>query len=342
MYKRALEIVLFPVVAAILMLSTHTALASSDSGPRIIVLETMEVPVVVDHSRVFERTIRSLGYSNIQILKGEGKREIAVRRLKDAISSRKPDIVVSIATLASQAAAEVLDGTDIPLVFAVVSDPVGAGLIEKVGEPTGRNVTGRIHSLLRDVKIDLAVRLVGQLITDRPIQFGVVRSDYPASVGDSAALRKTAEKNERVEFIDHQVAYRKIPEGLESMLSDIAEGINAVEEQIDFWWQPVGPIAEVADYTALFNAASKKTVAMANTVNAVRMGALMAATPNFEGAGKEVAHLVQDILNGLDPGDVPVVAPSSFDLAVNLSTALELGIIVPSDILTLATPNVFR
>ena len=262
MYKRVSAIFAFVAIAAFWVQPGSFALANSSDTARIIVLETMDVPVVVDHSRAFEQTMRDLGYSDIEILKGEGKREIAIRRLKNAIAIRKSDIVISIATLASQAAAEVLAGTDIPLVFAVVSDPVGAGLISRIGEPTGTKITGRIHSLLRDVKIDLAVRLVGQLIKVRPIRFGFVHSDYPSSIGDFTALRNLADKNERVEFIAHQLSYRKMPEGLEAMLGDVAIGVEALESQIDFWWQPVGPLAEVSDYTALLEARSNKTVAV--------------------------------------------------------------------------------
>jgi putative ABC transport system substrate-binding protein len=48
------------------------------------------------------------------------------------------------------------------------------------------------------------------------------------------------------------------------------------------------------------------------------------------------------VLNGADPGSIPVVPPDNFDLGINLTTAMKLKIVIPSDLLTMAGERVFR
>lgn len=71
-------------------------------------------------------------------------------------------------------------------------------------------------------------------------------------------------------------------------------------------------------------------------------GGLFMVNPSYKKSGFQVARMVDSILKGAKPGTIPPVPPDDFDFAVNLKTAITLGIVIPSDYLELAGPNVWR
>ena len=345
-WRFAPALVLFMVFLVSAVLSPKASYADINKK-RIIVIETMPVPVVTEHLRWFMTGMKDLGYidgvnADIVVLKAQGDRQRAVTLLKKELEARKPDLVVTFATLASQAAYEVLLGTSIPILFFVVSDPVGAGLIQEIGEPSGTNISGRVFTIFRDIKIDMTMRLVGQIIQDRPVRMGIVHSDYPSSMGDVKALKHLAESRTDIKFHSYKLNYRKMPAGLDAMLSNVVKGIQALESDVDYWWQLSGPLGEVERYTEIILKHSDKPIVYGNTLKSVRMGALLTVNPDFEAGGREAAMMAHSVLEGTNPAGIPVTAPTGFDLGVNLSTALKLGIAVPSDMIALAENHVYR
>lgn len=314
---------------------------------RIVLVESMPVPAVLEHSRWFLQELTELGYEegkNMHLvrLQADGDREKAERLLRRTLAEGNPDIVVSNATLASQVAARVLAGTDIPILFFTVSDPVGAGLIQEEGVPTGTRITGKVYSISRETKIDMAMRLVRQIISDRPVRFGFIHSTYPSSSGDFRTLDAEARKRGDCRFIPFEVVYRPVPDGLEEMLQDVRKGIREMEDQVDFWFEPSGPLGELPQYTRTLLDASSRPVAFGTKLASVKLGCLLHLTPSMEPSGRETAILADAILKGKPPGEIPPTPPSAFELGINLKTALHLGIVIPPDILSLAGNNIFH
>jgi putative ABC transport system substrate-binding protein len=318
---------------------------AEDGEKQVIIIETMPVRAVTEQSRWCVAELTKLGTGtgpppHIKIIKAMGSRNRATSLLKAAVADQKPDVVVTFATLASQAAHEVLGNTDIPIAFFTVSDPVGAGLVKEIGKPTNTNVTGRVFTLDRERKIKMLLRLVKN--RDRPVRFGIIHSDYPSAMGDVKALKQIASTDENVDFISVSVPYRPMPDGLDEMLNDVKKAISTLENRINFWWQPSGPLGEVPQYTDLLISESQIPIAYGNTVMSVKKGALLTLNPDFEAGGKEAAKIVYAILKGANPGDIPVVPPAGFHLGVNLKTALTLGVVIPSDMMMLAEGNIFH
>jgi putative ABC transport system substrate-binding protein len=67
-----------------------------------------------------------------------------------------------------------------------------------------------------------------------------------------------------------------------------------------------------------------------------RAGALMSYGPDFPALFRRAAEIVDKILRGTKPGDIPVEQPTKFDLVVNLNTAKTLSLVIPDKILALA------
>jgi putative ABC transport system substrate-binding protein len=340
-------LLLIRVTFIILTLVTSHSYSQSSSTAQIILLETMPVPVVMEHSRWFINELNAMGYKSgrnldLKVIQANGDKILAKELLREAIAKKYPDLVVTNATLASQAALHILKGTQIPMVFMTVSDPVGAGIIKKIGMSTGTNITGRVHMINRETRINMVMRLIGKTYFQKPIRFGFIHSSYPSSVGDLEGLQSAIRERKDISFVPYEVDYKKVPEGSQKMLIDAAKGIEIIEEKIDFWWEPSGPLGELTEYTQLLLKNSKNPIIMGTKIKSVELGALMHLTPSIEGSGREVARIADAILKGTNPGSIPPLPPADFDMGINLKTAVKYGIIIPPDMLKLAGDNVFH
>jgi len=309
-------------------------------------VETMPVPVVIDHEKFFLDGLAKLGYQIgetliVDKIEARGDAGRAKNELEIYLSLHRPDIVVSFATLASQAANKTLAGTGIPLVFCVVASPVKAGLIEEVGKPTKTNITGLVFSLMRQSKMDLARELLTQPFPDRPVRVGVVHSSYPAAVEDVKKMSVAASRDGGIEFKTYQLEYRAMPDGLDEMLVDVQKGVAVLSPEIDYWWIVPGPLGETMEFSSLL-LESDVPVGLCHTQDCTKGGGLFFVNPNYEESGHQVAGIVDSILKGVAPGSIPPVPPDSFDFGINLKTAIELHIVVPSDFMELAGKNIWR
>jgi putative ABC transport system substrate-binding protein len=68
----------------------------------------------------------------------------------------------------------------------------------------------------------------------------------------------------------------------------------------------------------------------------VEAGGLMSYGPNFTDLFRRAADIVDKILRGTKPGDIPVEQPTKFDLVINLTTAKAIGLKIPESLLLLA------
>ena len=306
----------------------------------------MPVLPVLNHSRAFVDHLARLGYVDgerlaLSVLKPDGDRARAVAMLDRALAAGPVDLVVSSATMASQVARERLRGSGIPQLFYTVSDPVGAGLVPAVGEPSGANLTGKVHSVARRTKIEMVLRLLGRP-PGEPVRFGFIHSSYPSAVGDARLLAAAAETVEGVEFIPHQVEYHPVPEGLPRMLEAVTAAITQLEGRVDYWWQPSGPLGERPEFARLLRDHSRRAIAYGTNLESVRIGALLHVTPQDEATGREAAQLAVAILEGASPADYPVTPPRGVDLGINLASVIELGLVIPSELVELAGDNLYH
>jgi putative ABC transport system substrate-binding protein len=210
----------------------------------------------------------------------------------------------------------------IPIVFAVAGDPVANGLVASLAQPGG-NVTGlalqqaelagKRLELLRDSVRDL--RRVAILVT--PANANVISE------------AKEVEQAARSSGIEVHVVEARSSEALIAGLKGLGRAVQAL-------YVPQDP---------LLNSNRAKVAAMAveerlPTVYSVRehaeAGGLMAYGPNFPDLFRRAADLVDKILRGARPADLPVQQPTKFDLTVNLRTAKALGLQLPPALLARA------
>ncbi len=126
-------------VASCILVVFSTSVCMAEDLKRIILLETMDVQVVRERSHWFQVQMEELGYREgvnmtLSVLKANGNSQLAESLLQAALAEETPELVVTNATLASKAGVKLLQGTNIPQLFMTVTDPVGAGLVEKIYE----------------------------------------------------------------------------------------------------------------------------------------------------------------------------------------------------------------
>ena len=126
--------------------------ARGSESKTVVVLETMTLPFLQETTRAFRESMSEMGYVDgkgvvYRIINANGNSDQARKMLDDALARETPDLVVSIATLASRVARTRLKETPIPQLFAIVADPVGEGFVSEIGQNSGSNITGRTHAI---------------------------------------------------------------------------------------------------------------------------------------------------------------------------------------------------
>jgi putative ABC transport system substrate-binding protein len=213
--------------------------------------------------------------------------------------------------------------SDIPIVMALVVDPVGSGLVQSLARP-GANVTGlsmmtsELNSkrlqLLRDVRRELT-RVAVLWNPDHPFHAKVVQ--------DLTALAPSLS-------MELSSAAVRIPDQLGPAFADLnrskAEALYVVEDPIFF-----------AHRTILLDMASR---ARLPTIHELRRfpeaGALMSYGPDLQDLFRRAAIYVDRIFKGAKPADLPVEQPTKFELVLNLKTARTLEVAIPPTVLALA------
>jgi putative ABC transport system substrate-binding protein len=339
---------------------------SPGGNKRIVILESGKDETVRQHTRWFKAHLHDLGYReggnlDLVVLQAEGDQERAAGLLRKVVTEKRPDVVVTNGLLAAQQGLAVLAPLKIPQVFCNVADPAGWGLIREIGRPTESGLTGVAFAIDRQTEIDLAMRLAGQVVSGRPVRLGYIHGNDEAALADLRALSAIASARRDIVFlsyppepgtVDSEPASEPAAGPGEndapgSFLVDAA--INALNDQVDFWWEPAGPSWQAEgssgpaeEFPRLLLERAFRPILMGAGPVRVQQGALLSITPSVEASGRETALLVGRILGGAEPGALPSLRPESFDLALNLTTAINLGIAVPVDILELAGERLYK
>jgi ABC-type uncharacterized transport system substrate-binding protein len=160
---------------------------------------------------------------------------------------------------------------------------------------------------------------------------GLRRMAILLNVGNANAVLELGEIQAATRTLGLAVATSEIRRA-----EDIVSAFEALKGRAD-------AIYVVADPLVFSNRARIHTMAMAarlpaiyNSREYVEMGGLMSYGPNFPDMFRRAADMVDKILRGVKPGDLPVEQPTQFDLVINLTTAKALSLDVPPTLLARA------
>ncbi len=318
-WSRSQKSAFFLIFGLLLQTMLGSAFAQS-LQPRIAVLLT-GFPIRSPETEQFRQGLRALKYTEgknviLEWRSAEGNYSHLPRLLEEIIDW-KPDIIVVEGTAAAlQVSQEYLD---IPVVMAVVSDPLASGLVESLTRPGG-DITG-----LSMMTADITARRLELLKESIPSlkRVGVLLdASLPWHESSLAVLVRTA--NERgMELTSVRVA------GIDGIALAFAELRRAQVEAV-----------YVLD-SALLGGNVDKLLTLARRARLpvvcgrrewVEKGALLSYSANFGDMFRRSAKYVDRILKGEKAADLPIEQPIDFELAINLKTAKALKLAIPASI----------
>jgi putative ABC transport system substrate-binding protein len=232
-----------------------------------------------------------------------------------------PDIILAVATPGTMAVKQLT--RTVPIVFANVTDPVGSGIVNSLARP-GSNVTGFMPfdfniggkwlDLLKQIAPNITRVAVFRDDTS-PVgiaMFGVIQA-MATSVGLQATPVNVRNRDEIASAVE---AFAHSPNG-----GAIVTGNALFTVHRDLILKLIARYKLPAIYSDRFIVAN---------------GGLISYGPDFPDIYRRAAGYVDRILRGEKPGDLPVQAPTKYELVINRKTATALGLVIPDKLLSTA------
>ena len=274
-------------------------------------------------SAAFAERLQELGWIEsrtvaIEYRWSEGRPE-RVAEIATEFVQQKVDLIVAYGaavTILKQATAS------IPIVFAIAADPVGGGLVANLSHPGG-NVTGL--SVQATDAAGKRLELLREVVPKLGRLGILIDAGYAASV---------QEKGE-VQALARSVGLEVVPQEIRRA-EDIASAFDALKGQVDALYVTENALILTNGKTISTLALNVQLPTTCTNANIARAGALMSYGPNFPALFRRAAEIVDKILRGTKPADIPVEQPTKFDLVINLTTAKALGLTIPHNLLVLA------
>jgi putative tryptophan/tyrosine transport system substrate-binding protein len=207
----------------------------------------------------------------------------------------------------------------VPIVFVVVPDPVGSGFVKSMARPGG-NVTGL--SSQTSETAGKRVDLLRDLIPGLRRLATLVDVDNPLTDLDTGEMQRAARS------VGLDVAAFEIRRA-----EDIASAFDALQGRAQALYIIAVPILFANRIRINVFAAAARLPTMWTQQEAVEAGGLLSYGANWQARWRRAADLVDKVLRGANPSDIPVEQPTKFDLVINLSTAKALGLKVPEPFL---------
>lgn len=324
--KKLLAVIMIMVLAAGALAACGGDTDNDADGGKTLkigLIQLMEHPSL---NTIRESIIEGLaedGYvdgENVEIDYQNGQNDMSVMKtIVQKFVSNECDIIIAIATPAAQAAMS--ETSEIPIIFAAVTDPVDAGLVDSLEAP-GANVTGTSDEVSAEMIMDLAKQITPEFKT-----IGALYSsgeDNSASV--IAGLKEYAAAND-LEVIESAV----------TNTSEVKQAAQYLADKVDVVYSPIDNTVASAMATAtdVFNNAGVPFYVSADSM--VQDGGLATYGIDYTVLGKETAHMAADIIEGSSPAEMPVKKMSDMSVYVNTDTAKALSIEIPADVLDRAT-----
>ena len=282
-------------------------------------------PVMRGRLAVFQQGLQQLGWTDghnlhVDYRFGGGNAD-TIRKHAAELTALAPDVILGIGFPATE---RLIQATrTIPIVFVIVPDPVGSGFVDSLSQPGG-NVTGFMQ-----FEYSLSGKWLELL---KQIAPGMTRAAVlwdpaiAAGIGQFAIIQSVAPSL----GVELKPIYVRDASTMEQAISAFARSAN-------------GGLIVTASASTIFHrelivelAARHKLPAVYNTRDFVNRGGLISYGADFTDQFRRAVGYVDRILKGEKPADLPVQAPTKYELAINLKTAKALGLDVPPSLLARA------
>lgn len=319
--KRLMTMVLVLVLAVTML--TGCGGGGGDDMLKVGIIQLMEHPSLDTIRQSIIAGLEEEGFvdgENIVIDYQNGQNDMStMKNIAQKFVGDEVDVIVAIATPAAQAALS--ETTDIPIVFAAITDPVDAELVDTLETPGG-NVTGTSDEVSAEQIMSLAKEITPGFKTIGALYN--IGEDNSVSV--VAGLKDFAAKN----------GY-KVVESTVTNTSEVQQAAQYLADKVDVVFSPIDNTvaSSMAVVTDIFNNAKIPYYVSADSM--VADGGLATYGIDYEVLGKETSVMIADILEGADPATMAVKKMSDMSVYVNTDTAMAIGVDVPTAVLDKAT-----
>ena len=275
--------------------------------------------------RIFRQKLRELGYIEGKTVifetrsaKGNLERFAA---LAEELVRNKADVLVASST--SEALAFKRSTRTIPIIFLATSDPVADGLVDSLQNP-GSNVTGitSIATVLAGKRLELLKETVPRLS-----RVAVLWNPH-----DPGSTQQWKESQRAAQELGLQLYSMELTNAGE-LNSAFKEATNAHTSAVAI---VAGSIASANPKLTTDLAIERRLPAIFDRADYVNVGGLMSYGPDRADAYRRAAVMVDKVLKGTKPKDIPVEQPTKFELVINLKTAKQIGLTIPPNVLARA------
>ena len=231
----------------------------------------------------------------------------------------KPDIIIAGSAVGISAAQRVTQ--TIPLITFTVEDPVALGLAKSIARPGG-NITG-IATFGDDALVGKQLALMKEVLPDMSRLAVMVN---PGDPGEAFVLRFMPEATRALGVTFHVFEVQAAAE-LEATFGRIVrDGMHAL-------FMTQNPLFFSRRYEVAELAVRIRLPAMYGYREFVQAGGLLSYGSSLPGAYRQSVRLIDKILKGASPADLPFELATRFELAINLKTAKALGLTIPESFL---------
>lgn len=231
------------------------------------------------------------------------------------ILGEQPDVAVGIATPTAQACAQAI--RSLPIVFAAVTDPVGAGLVQSLEKPGG-NITGTTDMSPIDRQIELILEFLPKLKT-----LGVI---YNSGEANSVTLVKVLKSEAAKKGMTIEEATISNSAGVFQAAKSLIGRVEAVYIPTD------NTVVSAFEAITQIGYQAKLPIFAADT-DSVTRGAIAALAVDYYKMGRQTGEMVSRVLKGAKPADMPVETLREFLIHLNPGSAKKMGVDVPAAIL---------
>jgi putative ABC transport system substrate-binding protein len=207
----------------------------------------------------------------------------------------------------------------IPIVFGGGVDPVGEGLIQSFAQPGG-NITG-----VTDLTLELGPK---RLQVFQELLPGLKRVVFPYDAADAASVTEAKSYRDAAHHLGLALVERPVrtPEEAQAAVAQLQPGAG------DGLLKPRSLALNIPGF--VLEAATQRAIpVMADGAYWVEKGVLASYGPDFYDSGRQAARLVEKILKGTKPADIPVEVNAKIEFVINLKTAHVLGLTIAPEVL---------
>ncbi|TSD00839.1 MAG: putative ABC transport system substrate-binding protein [Parcubacteria group bacterium Greene1014_15] len=259
---------------------------------------------------------KNISYAIIE----EGANPAETKERLEKFILEKPDLIYVLGVNAARDAKELSakDDPTLPIVFAVVSDPVGNGLVADL-RSSGNNLTGVSggNDIIAAKRVELFLELVPRtkriiFIWNNALTTGIEH------------VRKAVAAAQGVELVEHHVqSEADVDAYLLTFSPQEGDALFRAPDSV-----LARRVKKLSEWTLAHNIPLVGT-----NSDDVRLGALMSYGADFEQIGEQAAEFADHILKGAKPADIPVAYPARYEFVLNTQTAEKLGMTFSPDAL---------